>query len=245
MSCEWRDKVALYVDDELDASARQKLDAHLAGCSECTAAVNAQAELKKALRVAGKRYYAPPELHAAVYRSIRPEKSVSPWWKWAMAPLCVLLLGVIGFLLFPRAPRDPMMAGLVDQHISNLALASEHQVEVVSSDNHTVKPWLQGKVPFTFEFAKVEGTPFQLIGGKVVYAGQQPGAQLWYQVGLHKISVFVFQARPGEARSGLNREFTFNVDSWVQNGLQYYLVTDANQDEAGKLVSLFQEANRR
>ena len=65
MSCEWRDKVALYVDDELDAGAREKFGGHLAGCPECTAAVNTQTELKKALRVAGKRFYAPGELHAA------------------------------------------------------------------------------------------------------------------------------------------------------------------------------------
>lgn len=245
MSCEWRDKVALYVDDELDAYGQKEFSMHLRECPDCAAAVNAQAEFKKALRVAGKRFHAPPELHASLYRSIRSERTVSPWWKWAMGPVCALLLGVIGFLLYSRPARDPMIAGLVDQHITNLALTGDHQVEVVSTDNHTVKPWLQGKVPFTFEFAKVEGTPFQLIGGKIVYAEQQPGAQLWYQVGLHKISVSVFQARPGEARSGLNREFNFNVNSWVQNGLQYYLVTDANQDEAGKLVSLFQEANRR
>ena len=246
MICEWRDKVALYVDDELEAGAQQKFDGHLAGCAECTAAVSAQTELKKALRVAGKRFYAPPELHAAVYRSIRPEKSVSPWWKWALAPLCVLLLGVIGFLLYPRTPRGTMMASLVDQHITNLALASDHQVEVLSSDKHTVKPWYQGRLPFTFDPPDLpQGGHLQLIGGKVVYSGQQPGAELWYQAGPHKISVFVFQARRGETSSGFSRDLNFNVNSWVQGGLQYYLVTDASQAEAGKLVGMFQEANRQ
>jgi anti-sigma factor RsiW len=246
MNCEWKDKVALYVDDELDARARQEFSSHLEGCQECAAAVNAQAEFKKALRVAGKRFYAPPKLHAAVFRSIKPQKTVSPWWKWALAPLCVLLLGVIGLLLYPRANQDPMMAALVDQHITNLAMASDHQVEVVSSDRHTVKPWYQGRLPFTFNLPDLpKGGQLQLIGGKVVYAGQQPGAELWYEAGPHKISVFVFQARPGAAGSGLNRSLTFNVDHWVQGGLQYYLVTDASQDEAGKLVTLLQEANRQ
>ena len=242
MSCEWRDKVALYVDDELDQPAQQQFRAHLSGCADCSAAVNAQAEFKKTLRVAGKRFQAPPELHAAVYRLIRPDRSVSPWWKWAMVPLCLLLLGVIGFLLYPRYSPDPMIAGLVDQHITNLA--SANPVDVVSSDKHTVKPWYQGRLPFTFNLPDLAGTPFQLMGGKVAYAGQQPGAQLWYQAGPHKISVFVFQARPDAAKTGFNRDFSFSVNSWNQNGLQYYLVTDANQDEAGKLVSMFQEANR-
>jgi anti-sigma factor RsiW len=232
------------VDDELDAPAQQEFHAHLGSCAECVAAVNAQSELKKKLRVAGKRFTAPPELHAAVYRSVHPDRGVSPWWKWAMAPLYVLLLGVIGFLMYPRPAHDPMIAGLVDQHVTNLA--SEHPVDVVSSERHTVKPWFQGKLPFTFNMPELpkEGT-LQLIGAKVAYAGQQPGAQLWYQAGPHKISVFIFQARPGSRKSGLNRDLSFNVNSWEQGGLQYYLVTDGSPDEAGKLVTMFQEANRR
>jgi anti-sigma factor RsiW len=243
MSCQWRDKAVRYVDDELDVPARQEFSAHLASCTECTAAVNAQVGLKKALRIAGKRFTAPPELHAAVFRSIRPDKTVNPWWKWALAPLCLLLLGVIGFLLYPRPSRDPMIASLVDHHVTSLA--STNPVDVVSSDKHTVKPWYQGRLPFTFNLPDLAGTTFQLVGGKVVYAGQQPGAQLWYQAGPHKVSVFIFQARPGAGKAGSNRDLSFSVNSWGQGGLQYYLVTDANQDEAAKLVSMFQEANRQ
>ena len=197
MSCQWRDKVTLYVDDELNQPVREDFHHHLMDCPECTAAVNAQAEFKKTLRVAGKRFAAPPELHAAVYRSVHPDKGVSPWWKWVMAPLYALLLAVIGFLIYPRPGLDPMIAGLVDQHVTNLAVVSEHQVEVLSSDRHTVKPWYQGRLPFTFNLPDLpKDGPLQLIGGKVAYVGQQPGAQLWYQAGPHKISVFVFQARP-------------------------------------------------
>jgi anti-sigma factor RsiW len=242
MSCNWRDRVAPYVDDELDTPSQDEFRAHLSSCVECGAAVSAQVELKKKVRIAGKRFTAPPELHAAVYRSIRPQRSVSPWWKWALAPLCLFLLAVVGFLIYAGPTRDPMIAGLVDQHITNLA--SANPVDVVSSDKHTVKPWYQGRLPFTFNLPDLAGTPFQLVGGKVAYAGQQPGAQLWYQAGLHKISVFVFQARPGAGKAGLNRDLSFNVNRWVQGGLEYYLVTDANQDEASRLVSLFEKANR-
>jgi anti-sigma factor RsiW len=244
MSCQWQDKVALYVDDELDGRAQQEFSVHLAGCPGCAAAVNAQTEFKKALRVAGKRFQAPPELHAAVYRSIRPDKGVSPWWKWVTAPLYLLLIGVIGFLIYPRPVHDPLATEIVDQHITNLATANP--VDVVSSDRHTVKPWFQGKLPFTFNLPELpQGGQLQLIGGRVAYVGQQPGAQLWYQAGPHKISVFIFKARGGDAKSVSNRDLSFNVDRWVQGGLQYYLVTDASQEEAGKLVTLLQEANRR
>jgi len=242
MSCPWRDKVAQYVDNELDAAAQQQFSAHLGDCRECTAAVNEQMELKKALRLAGHNFSAPPELHASVYRMIHPPKAVSPWWKWVMAPVCVILVGVIGYLEFPRSHPDPMMARLVDQHVTNLA--SANPVDVISQDIHTVKPWFQGKLPFTFNLPELAGSDFKLDGAKVAYAEQRPGAELWYEAGLHKISVFIFQARGTEDKTVASHDLSFNVTRWRQGGLEYYLVTDASQDEAGKLVQLFKSANR-
>jgi anti-sigma factor RsiW len=242
MSCQWQEKVALYVDDELDPAAQKEFSNHLSGCLECTAALSEQLQFKKALRVAGRSFTAPPELHAAVYRTVHPNKGVSPWWKWALAPLSVLLLGIVGFLLIPKSQGNPMLAALVDTHIT--ALASEHPVDVISSDRHTVKPWYAGRLSFTFTPPELAGTSFTLIGGKLVYAGQNPGAELLYTAGLHKISVFVFAARTPSEKLVSTRERSFNVKQWTQGGLDYYLVTDASSDEAGKLVGMFQEANR-
>jgi anti-sigma factor RsiW len=242
MSCQWREKVALYVDDELDPAAQKDFSAHLGGCVECTAALSEQLQFKKALRVAGRSFTAPAELHAAVYRTVHPNKSVSPWWKWALAPLSVLLLGIVGFLLIPKSHGNPMLAALVDTHIT--ALASEHPVDVISEDRHTVKPWFQGKLPFTFNLPELAGTSFTLIGGKVVYAGQNPGAELLYTAGPHKISVFIFAARPAAEKLVAARDRSFNVNQWTEGGLTYYLVTDASADEAGKLVEMLRQANR-
>lgn len=242
MSCQWLEKVALYVDDELDPAAQKEFSAHLGACLECTAAVSEQLQLKKALRAAGRSFTAPPELHAAVYRAIHPYKSVSPWWKWALAPLCVLLVGVVGFLLIPRSQPNPMLVALVDTHITTLA--SEHKVDVENSSRHVVKPWFQGKLSFTFNLPEVGEGPFALIGGKVVYAGQNPGAQLLYTAGPHEISLFIFAARTPREKLVLSRNRSFNISQWTQGGLEYYLVTDASPDESGKLISMFQEANR-
>jgi anti-sigma factor RsiW len=242
VNCQERIKVALHVDDELDPAAEQEFSTHLRTCPECPAAVSEQMKLKKALRVAGRSYSAPPELHAAVYRAIHRQKSASPWWKWALAPLSVLLLGGIVLLSFPGPQRDPMMTALVDQHTTTLA--SEHPVDVISDNSHNVKPWFQYKLPFTFNMPDVTGSPFTLIGGKTVYIKQNPSASLLYSYGQHRISVFVLQAGNGKGRSGSSRDLSFTVDSWSQGGLQFYLVTDASQEAAGKLVSMFRDANR-
>jgi anti-sigma factor RsiW len=242
MSCQWRDKIALYVDDELDPAAQREFSDHLKGCLDCTAALSEQLQFKRAVRLGGRRFTAPAELHASVYRAVHQGQGVSPWWKWVLAPLSVLLLGIIGFLLIPKSQGNPMLAALVDTHIT--ALASANPVDVISEDRHTVKPWFQGKLPFTFNLPELAGTPFTLKGGKLVFAGQNPGAELYYTAGLHRVSVFVFAGRTANEKLVTTHERSFNVSEWTQGGLTYYLVTDASPDEAGKLVTMFQDANR-
>jgi anti-sigma factor RsiW len=240
MSCEWREKVALFADDELQPATQEEVSAHLNGCAECTAAVAEQLALKKAVRVAANRYSAPPDLHAAVYRQLHPHARVSPWWKWGMSAACLLLVVALGLALWPRSRGTPLVSELVDQHV--IALSSPNPVDVVSEDRHTVKPWFQGRLPFTFNLPELAGSNYKLIGGKAVYIEQHPGAELLYTAGQHKISVFIFQER-GTSRLPAGTS-TFTVRSWTENGLQFFLVTDASDAESGRLVTMFQEANR-
>jgi anti-sigma factor RsiW len=240
MSCNWREKVELFADDELQLADQQEVSSHLSACPECTAAVAEQLALKKAVRVAANRYSAPPDLHAAVYRQLHPHARVSPWWKWGMSAVCALLVFALGYALWPRSSaKDPLLAELVDQHV--IALSSPNPVDVVSEDRHTVKPWFQGKLPFTFNIPELAGSNYKLVGGKVAYTQQSPGAELLYTAGQHKVSLFIFQERGKQIPVGSS---TFNVKSWTENGLQYYLVTDASDAETAQLISLWKDANR-
>jgi anti-sigma factor RsiW len=242
MSCELLNQVALYADDELDPPAHDAMAEHLSGCPYCSAKLAAVLDIKRTVRVAGKQFNAPAELHAAVFKQLRGEP-VRPWWKTGLVPITLALVAVLGFMLWPRAKEEPMLAGLVDQHVSMLATSN---LDVLSSDRHAVKPWYQGKLPFTFnqpELAK--DSPFKLLGGKLVYLRQKPGAELVYQAGQHKISVFIFQAEDRTVREpAWNHDLSFTVSSWSAGGRQCYLVTDASRDEAGQLVTLFRDANR-
>jgi anti-sigma factor RsiW len=200
------------------------------------------------VRVAAKRFSAPPELYATVQRQMRPEKgsglSVKPWLKWSAFAASAALLAVVAFALLSHpSTSNATVAQLIDQHIT--MLASTNPVDVISSDKHTVKPWFQGKLPFTFNPPELAaGSPFTLIGGKLVYAQNAPGAELVYQVRQHKMSVFIFQARDvhGEPSAGNQ---TFAVNGWQQGGLQYYIVTDAAREDADRLRALLQDANRQ
>ncbi len=240
MSCEWQEKIALYADDGLDALAREQTAQHLAGCPECTAAVAEHLALKQAVRVGANRYSAPPELHAAIYRQLHPRAAVSAWWKWGLSGAVAALLVVLGLVFWSQRRTDPLLAQLVDQHV--IALAAVNPYDVISEDRHTVKPWFQGKLPFTFNLPEVAGTSYKLLGGKLVYAGHNPGAELVYQAGQHKVSVFVLQ-QDGGSRIAWSRS-SFTVKTWTEGSLQFYVITDANEAEVGKLVTMFQEANR-
>jgi len=243
MTCQWREKVGPYVDDELAPAGQQEISGHLAECSECTAAVAEQLALKKAVRTAGNKFSAPPELHATIYRQLHPSTGASVWWKRAASAAGLAVLALAVLLVLRRSEgNEPMMAGLVDQHIT--ALASSNPVDVISEDRHTVKPWFQGKLAFTFTPPEVAGSAYKLIGGKQVFVQQKSGAQLFYTAGAHKISIFVFQAKDGGPRSpSWGRSQSFSSCTWSQGGLEFYLITDATRDEASRLVSLFQEAN--
>src|SRR3989454_12268228 len=77
-------------------------------------------------------------------------------------------------------------------------------VDVISSDRHTVKPWFQGKIPFAFDLPQLQNSEFSLLGGRMAYLDQTPGAHLIYDMRKHHISVFVFQERSLRLPTRLN-----------------------------------------
>jgi anti-sigma factor RsiW len=140
---------------------------------------------------------------------------------------------------------EQVLSELADLHVSTLA--SANPVDVVSSDRHTVKPWFQGKLPFTFNLPDVQTSPFKLIGGRLTYFQQSPGAQLLYEMGKHQISVFIFQNRPELSRfagSSLRRQLAFNTETWVDGGLWYFVLGDASPSDIHDLSELLRSANR-
>src|ERR1700681_3588703 len=125
----------------------------------------------------------------------------------AVASLLTTYLGV------ERSRREQAYSEIADLHVA--ALASSSRVDVVSSDRHTVKPWFQGKIPFAFDLPEVQNSEFSLLGGRMTYLGQTPGAHLIYQVRKHEISVFVFRegalrGRWDESSAG-TKELSFHI----------------------------------
>ncbi len=155
------------------------------------------------------------------------------------------LVAIVSSVFFVnRSERRQSLARLVDMHVA--ALASPNPVDVVSSDRHTVKPWFQGKLPFTFNLPGLEGSQYKLIGGKLVYADHQPGAQLIYELRKHEFSVFIAQedTRTSKSAYSAGSENGFSTESWSAAGLHYAIVSDAAAGDVHALEELIRGAQQ-
>lgn len=249
MACEiWKPEIEAYADGELSTERRREFEAHMRECASCAADVAARMQFKSAVKRAGRRYTASAELRRRVEERIAPGNS---WWRasWipsaAMAAAAVALLAVAAWLVNRNAAS---LAGPVDEvtdlHVATLA--SANPVDVVSTDEHTVKPWFEGKLPFEVNVPDFAGTPFTLIGGKVAYLEQSPGAALLVQFKKHRISVFIFQEHPDwkrlEIASKLTHRSSLTIDSWSEGGLRYFIVSGTGEDTIHELEGLLRKA---
>jgi len=247
----WTEQLDAYLDGELDSARTVDLDRHLRECSACAAEGLRRLQWKRAIHSASQRYAADPSLRDRIHKSIAPRRMT--WWQWrpAFALAAAVLLLIASARIFEQQvlrPKQPVVqearltSELADLHIATLA--STNPVDVVSSDRHNVKPWFAGKIPFTFNLPELQGTPFELVGGRVSYLEQSPGAQLLYGVRKHQISVFIFPVRtlPRDlAASGDNDARSFHMESWQRNGLQYFAISDVAPDDLRALSELFKK----
>jgi len=255
----WIGKLDAYLDGELDSNQMQGLDRHLRECPGCTAEVLRRVQWKRAIHSAGQCYVPDPALRERIQKSIAPAKP--GWWQWrpVFAATAAVLLLLAGARIVQQEIAQPKqhlvqesrVAGeLADMHVATLA--SANPVDVVSSDRHNVKPWFAGKIPFSFDLPELQGSQFELVGGRVTYLEQSPGAQLLFRVRKHQISVFIFQAKamPGIMPGNMPTDFekakemdarSFHLESWQRNGLQYFAISDVAPEELRALRELLNQ----
>jgi anti-sigma factor RsiW len=248
MVCDaWTEKLDAYLDGELPAAEACALGEHIKGCTACAAESLNRVQQKRALHTAGQRFIPDPAFRARIQQSIAPRRPAR-WnrlWFPALATAAVLLVAAVFPLTINRGRRgeQQLLSEVADLHVATLA--SSNPVDVVSTSQHTVKPWFAGKIPFTFNLPELQDSPFTLVGGKVSYLNQSPGAELIFRVRQHQISVFIFQEQAlGNARSddAVQTAVSFNVRSWSHNGLRYFVISDVSPQDLDKLSGLIKAA---
>jgi anti-sigma factor RsiW len=119
---------------------------------------------------------------------------------------------------------------------------ANHLTDVASSDQHTVKPWLDAKLDFAPPVVDLSGEGFPLLGGRLDYLDNRPVAALIYQRRKHFINLFVWPAAPDETKTPktITRQ-GYQLLHWVDSDFNYWAVSDVNVNDVQTFKELFEK----
>jgi len=236
-----------YLDGELAAPDAGELEAHLRVCPECARLEQRRRTLGAALREHLPRYEAPDTLRARVRAGLRKETTPvravrrGPMAWRALSVAASLAVVAVGSwqLALQRAQGEALADQVVASHLRSLMAG--HLADVPSSDQHTVKPWFDGKLDFAPPVTDLTKQGFPLVGGRLDYIGRKAVAAVVYQRRQHFLNLFVWPATDS-ADSG-NTMMTrqgYNVIGWTQAGMRFWLVSDLNLSELQQFADVVQ-----
>ena len=238
-----RELLHAYVDGELDLANARQTERHLESCADCRGTERAIRELRSALTSDAPAYRAPAHLRKNVRAALRREakstrQTLSPWLMFATGAAFAAV--ILGFALF-QTTRATRTNAIVDQVVANhvRSLLAAQLVDVVSSNQHTVKPWFDGKIDFAPEVRDLSASGFPLVGGRLDYLDGKTVAALVYQRNKHPINLFITPETTSRSTSPtvITRR-GYNLFSWTNNGMKCWAVSDLNQTELREFTEL-------
>lgn len=244
MSCPRTDNdVMAYLDGELDLTGALAFERHLEDCPECARALAAQRALRGAIEAADLRFRPSPGLTRRLRLAATPAKERESWSSpWRLQALAALLLVAIASWslgrVWPARPAPDFADEVVASHVRSLLAG--HPSDVISTDQHTVKPWFTGKLDYSPMVVDLAAKGFPLAGGRLDYLGHHPVAALIYRDGRHVVNVFTWPTAYDAAGSGpkaVSRQ-GFHVLHWSQGGMTFWAVSDASEESLRQLSRL-------
>jgi len=248
MACERADSLVHgYFDNELDALRAAEFESHLEQCSECVAALDALESLRSTISVAKPYEKMSPAFRKKILADLHvkggtvsfPARAKTDWrWLAVAAAFLLLIYGGWRVALLGRGDsREIMASRIVDAHLRSLQPG--HLEDVISTDQHTVKPWFDGKVDFAppvRDFAE-QGYPLQ--GGRLDVVDNRTVAALVYGRRKHVVNVFIWPTYEKDAapRNGSIQGYQW-ID-WRKQGMEFYAVSDAAAPDLQQLQGLF------
>ncbi len=238
-----------YVDGELDLVRSLEIEQHLQGCAACLQMWKNQQMLKASFAEATLYVKPPPHLQARIQASIRgagkanPAPRTIPWRLFAFAAALVLAVALVPMLarvLSPSSSKsDSLAQEVVASHVRSLM--ANHLSDVASSDQHTVKPWFNGKLDFSPPVEDLSAQGFPLIGGRLDYLNDRPVAALIYQRRKHFINLFIWPTTDNSAVAAQMETLQgYHVYHWTQPGMTFWATSDLNTTELQQFVQLAQ-----
>jgi mycothiol system anti-sigma-R factor len=263
-----------YLDGELDPVTSQKVEQHLRDCRKCEQAYEVETAMAHAISQAAPYYKAPLELRERIQGSLREAIGATTRrdaaregplpvrrpeavrravffdmpWNWLALAAAIVLGAIIGSTLLPRLQRPGSDQFLATQLIANhvRSLMADHLTDVASSDQHTVKPWLDTKLDFAAPVLDLSGEGFPLIGGRLDYLDNHSAAALVYQRRKHFINLFIWPTTPADtkAQTTMARE-GYHLVHWADGDFTYWAVSDVNADDLKTFKQQFEQQTAR
>jgi anti-sigma factor RsiW len=236
------------IDNELDAAHAREVEAHVAGCARCAAQLVTFRDLRQALQGSELRYAAPASLRDSIGRAIpKPVTSASRrslLKGFVLGGAVSALAAASVTFVIVRQDRDSRVVGeAISAHLRSLQ--ADHLSDVVSTDQHTVKPWFNGRIDLAPPVIDLTAQGFTLIGGRLDYIDAKPVAVIVYRRRVHVINLFVAQGLgPSLPAPRLETVQGFNILRWTDQGLNLLAVSDLNRDELEEFGAKFQAAAR-
>ena len=222
------------LDNELDMAGAASIDQHLSSCRACAAQYAALENLHEEIVAADLGYVPGAALERDLADKFLHEKKppFRFWsWNWLSASALAAVAIAVALIVFVPILRiggdtKAVEAEILDNHLR--ALQAIHQVDVPSSDQHTVKPWFQGKTSFSPPVPDLSGHDFILIGGRLEVIHQQPAAAIVYRRRQHIIDLYVSPS-PGRDFGTEFRDLGgYHLMHWTQDNLSYWAVSDVD-----------------
>jgi anti-sigma factor RsiW len=249
MNCE-EAEVLLHalIDGELDAGHAREVETHIAGCPHCAAALSDYREMSKLMASADVRYKAPSELRQRIEAALPQAKvvqmpsrrSVLRGFAMGSAVSAIAATGLVAIVL-RNDDMERIQSEVVSAHLRSLQAG--HLIDVVSTDQHTVKPWFNGKLDVAPPVIDLTAEGFTLIGGRLDYVDARAIGAVVYRRRQHVINLFVAQTASTERRSAkIETVQGFNIRHWSDRGLNYWAVSDLAKDELAEFGDKFEAA---
>ncbi|HWT56411.1 MAG TPA: anti-sigma factor [Rhizobium sp.] len=252
---EWRIMLHGFVDNELDSVHTAQFEDHLAICPNCRAEMERVRAVRKIIDQDGIKWKPPEALRSQVLSMLSFEQAAVsgqplprqvPVWRrtldflrqWSFVP-SLAALGA-GAFLFINAPSPALL--LQDQIMAShvRSMMADHLTDVLTSDQHTVKPWFNGKIDFSPPVSDLAKGGFPLIGGRVDYIGDRAVAALVYRRHGHVINLFIWPA--ASAAQTTTVDDGYNMKQWSDGGLVFWAISDVAAGDLAEFETLFRAA---
>jgi anti-sigma factor RsiW len=231
------------IDGELDAGHARDVEAHIAACPRCAKQLAAFREMRAAMAEADLRYPASANLRRRINQALPPRavqsdrRSLLKGFAFGGLLSGALAAGLV--MVVARNDRDQRIVDdVVSAHLRSMQ--AEHLTDVLSTDQHTVKPWFNGRIDVAPPVVDLTSQGFTLIGGRMDYIDRRPVGALVYKRRQHVINLFVMQTSDADRLSPKAETVQgFNIRRWFAGGLEFWAVSDINSEELQEFETKF------